>query len=65
MSNSVGLAVPGIRWLGLHSADFGEYQIPDQALLPLGDRERSRAVALASRECMSLEPQWLCVSTAP
>ena len=59
MSNSTGLAVPGIRWLGVHNADFAQFDIPSANLLPLGERERARALSLASRECMTMEPLWL------
>ena len=59
MSNSAGLAVPGLSWLGLHASDFNEFAIPEKHMLPLGEREAARAASLRSRECMSMEPLWL------
>ena len=64
MSNLADLAVPGIRWLGVHAADFAQFKIPAHAKLVLGERERARSFALAGRECMSLEPLWLYAQLA-
>lgn len=55
---SVELAVPDIRWLGLLPSDIEEYQIPKSVLIKMSENDIKRADDLLKEDFVKSRPQW-------
>ncbi len=55
---SVELAVPDIRWLGLLPSDIEEYQIPKSVLIKMTDNDIKRADDLLKEDFVKSRPEW-------
>jgi meiotic recombination protein SPO11 len=55
---SVELAVPDIRWLGLLPSDIEEYQIPKSVLIKMTDNDNKRAEDLLKEDFVKSRPEW-------
>jgi meiotic recombination protein SPO11 len=55
---SVELAVPDIRWLGLLPSDIEEYQIPKSVLIKMTDNDMKRADDLLKEDFVKSRPEW-------
>ncbi len=55
---SVELAVPDIRWLGLLPSDIKEYQIPKSVLINMTDNDIKRADDLLKEDFVKSRPEW-------
>ncbi len=55
---SVELAVPDIRWLGLLPSDIKEYQIPKSVLIKMTDNDVKRADDLLKEDFVKSRPEW-------
>ncbi|XP_071444024.1 meiotic recombination protein SPO11 [Hetaerina americana] len=50
------LAVPSVRWLGVHPSDIPNLGLPTQSLLPLGKEGTAKAEALLTRPYVQAHP---------
>jgi len=55
---SVELAVPDIRWLGLLPSDIEEYNIPKSVLIKMTDNDMKRADDLLKEDFVRTRPEW-------
>ncbi|PWI48332.1 hypothetical protein CEE45_06980 [Candidatus Heimdallarchaeota archaeon B3_Heim] len=55
---SVELAVPDIRWLGLLPSDIEEYQIPKSVLIKMTENDNKRADDLLKEDFVKSRPEW-------
>lgn len=55
---SVELAVPEIRWLGLLPSDIEEYRIPKSVLIKMTDNDMKRADDLLEEDFVKSRPEW-------
>ncbi len=55
---SVELAVPDIRWLGLLPSDIEEYKIPKSVLIKMTDNDMKRADDLLKEDFVRTRPEW-------
>ncbi|NHJ00860.1 MAG: hypothetical protein EAX86_01905 [Candidatus Heimdallarchaeota archaeon] len=55
---SVELAVPDIRWLGLLPSDIKEYAIPKSVLIKMTENDMKRADDLLQEDFVKSRPQW-------
>ncbi len=55
---SVELAVPDIRWLGLLPSDIKEYQIPKSVLIKMTENDIKRADDLLKEDFVKSRPHW-------
>jgi meiotic recombination protein SPO11 len=55
---SVELAVPDIRWLGLLPSDIEEYKIPKSVLIKMSDNDMKRADDLLKEDFVRTRPEW-------
>ncbi|MHA1969305.1 MAG: hypothetical protein ACW964_16085 [Candidatus Hodarchaeales archaeon] len=55
---SVELAVPDIRWLGLLPSDIKEYQIPKSVLIKMTENDVKRAEDLLEEDFVKTRPEW-------
>ena len=55
---SVELAVPEIRWLGLLPSDIEEYRIPKSVLIKMTDNDIKRADDLLEEDFVKSRPEW-------
>ena len=55
---SVELAVPDIRWLGLLPSDIKEYAIPKSVLIKMTENDIKRADDLLQEDFVKSRPQW-------
>ncbi|UCE13928.1 MAG: hypothetical protein JSV04_01825 [Candidatus Heimdallarchaeota archaeon] len=55
---SVELAVPDIRWLGLLPSDIEEYQIPKAVLIKMTENDMKRADDLLNEDFVKSRPEW-------
>ncbi|KAL6063410.1 DNA topoisomerase 6 subunit A [Balamuthia mandrillaris] len=59
MSGEVeSLAVPELKWIGLHSADFATWNLPSRCFLPISERDIAKGIALLKRLCFNARPFW-------
>lgn len=55
---SVELAVPDIRWLGLLPSDIKEYSIPKSVLIKMTENDMKRADDLLQEDFVKSRPEW-------
>lgn len=55
---SVELAVPDIRWLGLLPSDIKEYSIPKSVLIKMTENDMKRAEDLLQEDFVKSRPEW-------
>ncbi|MHA1946676.1 MAG: hypothetical protein ACXADW_11060 [Candidatus Hodarchaeales archaeon] len=55
---SIELAVPDIRWLGLLPSDIEEYKIPKSVLIKMSDNDMKRADDLLKEDFVKTRPEW-------
>lgn len=55
---SVELAVPDIRWLGLLPSDIEEYHIPKSVLIKMTENDIKRAEDLLAEDFVKSRPEW-------
>jgi meiotic recombination protein SPO11 len=55
---SLELAVPDIRWLGLLPSDIKEYQIPKSVLINMTENDIKRADDLLKEDFVKSRPEW-------
>ncbi|MFW9903765.1 MAG: hypothetical protein ACFFFH_05490 [Candidatus Thorarchaeota archaeon] len=55
---SVELAVPDIRWLGLLPSDIKEYSIPNSVLIRMTENDMKRAEDLLQEDFVKSRPEW-------
>jgi meiotic recombination protein SPO11 len=55
---SVELAVPDIKWLGLLPSDIKEYQIPKSVLIKMTENDVKRAEDLLAEDFVKTRPEW-------
>jgi len=55
---SVELAVPEIKWLGLLPSDIKEYQIPKSVLIKMTENDMKRADDLLQEDFVKSRPEW-------
>ncbi|MFW9779927.1 MAG: hypothetical protein ACFFE8_13810 [Candidatus Heimdallarchaeota archaeon] len=55
---SVEMAIPDIRWLGLLPSDIKEYQIPKSVLIKMTDNDIKRADDLLKEDFVRSRPEW-------
>ncbi|MHA1227223.1 MAG: hypothetical protein ACTSR2_07030 [Candidatus Hodarchaeales archaeon] len=55
---SVELAVPDIKWLGLLPSDIKEYQIPKSVLIKMTENDIKRADDLLNEDFVRSRPEW-------
>ncbi|KGN44213.2 hypothetical protein Csa_019092 [Cucumis sativus] len=51
------LKIPQLRWLGAFASDFEKYNLPEQCLIPLTFKDKSRTEALLQRCYLRREVQ--------
>ncbi|CAB1455871.1 unnamed protein product [Pleuronectes platessa] len=52
------LTVPSVMWLGLLPSDLRRLQVPEDALIPLTERDESKLSSLLKRPYLSSQPDW-------
>ncbi|XP_034446262.1 meiotic recombination protein SPO11 isoform X3 [Hippoglossus hippoglossus] len=52
------LTVPSVMWLGLLPSDLQRLQVPEDALIPLTERDESKLSSLLKRPYLSSQPDW-------
>lgn len=52
------LAVPCLKWIGIHPTDIERLSIPENALLPLTKQDVNKANALLQRAYIQQNPEW-------
>lgn len=55
---SIELAVPDIRWLGLLPSDIEEYKIPKSVLIKMTENDMKRADDLLKEDFVKSRPEW-------
>ncbi|CAN9515381.1 unnamed protein product [Ophioblennius macclurei] len=53
-----GLTVPSVMWLGLLPSDLQRLRVPNDALIPLGQRDESKLNSLLARPYLADQPAW-------
>jgi meiotic recombination protein SPO11 len=52
------LAVPSIRWLGLHPSDIRTFKLKERSGIPLRDSDRAKIDDLMARPYIQAKPSW-------
>ncbi|XP_063065112.1 meiotic recombination protein SPO11 [Engraulis encrasicolus] len=52
------LTVPSVLWLGLLPSDIERLRVPQEALIPLTPRDKSKLQSLKSRPYLACQPEW-------
>jgi meiotic recombination protein SPO11 len=52
------LAVTDIKWLGLLPSDLKKYEIPNEALIPMSDKDNERAENMLKEDFVRARPRW-------
>ncbi|CAB1336189.1 unnamed protein product [Coregonus sp. 'balchen'] len=52
------LTVPSIMWLGLLPSDLQRLRVPEDALIPLTQRDQSKLTSLLKRPYLACQPAW-------
>ena len=57
--DSCSLTCPDIKWLGLRPTDFERYQLPEQCLLPMTDKDIKVGQDLLKEDFIQKNPAWI------
>jgi meiotic recombination protein SPO11 len=52
------LAIPNIKWIGVHQADFAKYNVPIECRIPLTEEDKKKGVDILNRACIKARPKW-------
>ncbi|KAL1021477.1 hypothetical protein UPYG_G00013800 [Umbra pygmaea] len=52
------LTVPSVMWLGLLPSDLERLRVPEEALIPLTQRDQSKLTSLMNRPYLACQPAW-------